>query len=200
MILNFWCGGIICYWNRGRNINRNVYHGKLYWSLHSILTSYFDSESGNYREMPSRKDSGPPPAKPKPEDLIAEFKTKFEEFSSDTKLRLDQVTVGLGNVRETQLHLEEQNKICSLEEAQNIKDFTDKLSQQILEKLAASEQNFKHEFLRLEGFLQEGRFYMKMLDCVLEIVHREWLVQNFRLAIGQHLRDRGGDVGEAGDV
>ena len=150
--------------------------------------------------MPSRKDSGQPPAKPKPEDLIAEFKTKFGEFSSDTKLRLDQVTVGLGNVRETQLHLEEQNIICSLEEAQNIKDFTDKLSQQILEKLAASEQNFKHEFLRLEGFLQEGRFYMKMLDCVLEIVHREWLVQNFRFAIGQHLRDRGGDVGEAGDV
>ena len=150
--------------------------------------------------MPSKKDSGQPPAKPKPEDLIAEFKNKFEGFRSDTQHSLDQITEGLGNVRETQLQLEEQNKIWSLEEAQNINDFTEKLSQQILEKLATSERDFKHEFLRLEGFLQEGRFDMKTLDCVLEIVYRDWLIPNYGLAIGQHRGARGGDVGEVGDV
>ena len=150
--------------------------------------------------MPSKKDGGQPPAKPKPEDLIAEFKDKFDVFSSETKHSLDKLTEGLGNVRETQLQLEEQNKIYSLEEAQNINDFTEKLSQQILEKLATSEQDFKHEVLRLEGFLQEGRFDMKTLDCVLEIVYRDWLIQKYGLPIGQHGGDRGGDVGEAGDV
>ena len=43
----------------------------------------------------------------------------------------------------------------------------------MLEKLATSEKDFKHELLRLEGFLQEGRFDMKTIDCVLEIVNRD---------------------------
>ena len=30
-----------------------------------------------------KKDGGQPTAKPKPEDLIAEFKMKFDDFSSD---------------------------------------------------------------------------------------------------------------------
>lgn len=111
--------------------------------------------------MPSKKDGGQPPAKPKPEELIDEFKNKFEDFCSETKQSLDIVTEGLGNVKKTQRGLEEQTEICSQEETQNINDFTEKLSQQILEKLATSEQNFKHEFLRLEGSLQEGLFDMK---------------------------------------
>ena len=150
--------------------------------------------------MPSKKDGGQPPAKPKPEDLIAEFKNKFEDFRSESQHSLGQITEDLEKVRENQLQLEEQNKISSLEEAQNLNDFTEKLSQQILEKLATSEQDFKQEFLRLEGFLQEGRFDTKTLDCVLEIVYRNGLVQNYGLPVGQHRGDRGGDVGEAGDV
>ena len=113
--------------------------------------------------MPSKKDGGQPPAKPKPEELIAEFKTKFEEFSSDTKHSLDQLSEDLGTVKEAQRHLEDQTKKYSIEETQNIDDFTEKLSQQILEKLTNSERDFKHEFLRLEGFLQEGRFNTKTL-------------------------------------
>ena len=126
--------------------------------------------------MPSKKDCGQQPAKPKPEDLIAEFKMKFEYFSSDTKQTkhsLDQVREGLGNERENQQELEEQAKISAQEETQNINDFTEKLTQKMLEKLATSEKDFKHELLRLEGFLQEGRFDMKTFDCVLEIVNRD---------------------------
>ena len=150
--------------------------------------------------MPSKKDGGQPPAKPKPEDLIAEFKMKFEDFSSDTRHSLDQVREGLGNVRENQRDQEEQAEISSQEETQNINDFTEKLTQKMLEKLATSEKDFKHDLLRLEGFLQEGRFDMKTIDCVLKIVNRDWLNPNCGIAIGRHRGDRGGDVGEAGDV
>ena len=123
--------------------------------------------------MPSKKDGGHPPAKPKPEDLIAQFKMKFEYFSSETKHSLDQVREGHGNLRENQQDLEKQAKISAQEETQNINDFTEKLSEKMLEKLATSEKDFKHELLRLEGFLQEGRFDMKTIDCVLEIVNRD---------------------------
>ena len=76
--------------------------------------------------MPSKKDCGQQPAKPKPEDLIAQFKMKFEYFSSETKHSLDQVRESHGNLRENQQDLEKQAKISAQEDTQNINDFTEK--------------------------------------------------------------------------
>ena len=87
-------------------------------------------------------------------------------------------------MRENQRELEEQAKISAQEKTQNINDFTEKLSEKMLEKLATSEKDLKHELLRLEGFLEEGRFDMKTIDCVLKIVNRDWLSQNCGIAIG----------------
>ena len=44
----------------------------------------------------------------------------------------------------------------SLEENENINDFAEKLSGEILAKFANSEKSIKNEFLKLEELLQEG--------------------------------------------
>ena len=106
--------------------------------------------------MPPKKDGQPPP-KPKPEELISEFKDKFEVFSTETKKGFEEVEKSLVDVRETQADLEKLTETIHFQEEGNVNELVANLSEQILLKFANTEKEVKNEFLKLEGSLQGGQ-------------------------------------------
>ena len=62
--------------------------------------------------MPAKQ--GQPPPKPKPEELIADFKEKFEAFKDETKKTIDETSTTLEKIRqrdgELEARIDEQNE------------------------------------------------------------------------------------------
>ena len=114
--------------------------------------------------MQTKKDAQPP-AKPKPEELITEFKEKFEAFSRDIKQEVEDVGEGLGNVRETQVELDKLAETRSSEEGRQINDFAENIADIISCRINEFERETKNEFVKLEDFLMKGLAFFSKKCC-----------------------------------
>ena len=106
--------------------------------------------------MPPKKDNGKPPEKPKPEELIADFKTKFENYTAEVKEEIDQLDVKLNEVKEAQNETErliEDNHAQHQNDVRNL--FTD-LQKSMDVKIADIQNEMKDSFANLEKKLLEG--------------------------------------------
>ena len=106
--------------------------------------------------MQTKKDAQAPPAKPKPEDLIAQFKEKFETFTGEVKKGVEEVGEAIGDVREAQVELAKLAERRSAEEVQQINDLAETTAKNINYRLDDFERDNRNEFARLEDFLQKG--------------------------------------------
>ena len=106
--------------------------------------------------MRTKKDAQAPPAKPKPEDLIAQFKEKFENFTGEVRKGVEEVGEAIGDVREAQVELAKLAERRSAEEVQQINDLAESTAKNINYRLDDFERDNRNEFARLEDFLQEG--------------------------------------------
>ena len=106
--------------------------------------------------MPPKKDNGKPPEKPKPEDLIAEFKTKFENYSTEVKEDINQLDKKLNEVKEAQNETEKLIEENHAQHQNDVKDLINALQNSMEVKVDEIEKEMKDSFANLEKKLLEG--------------------------------------------
>ena len=105
--------------------------------------------------MPAKKDSGPPP-KPKPEELIAEFKEKFENFTTETKNQNEELDQKIDSAKDSLSHLEQQNEENHTEAQMKVKLLLEEVNESIEQKFKELSIEVKESFQNLEKQLIDG--------------------------------------------
>jgi len=128
--------------------------------------------------MPPKKDNGKPPEKPKPEDLIAEFKTKFENYSTEVKEDIDQLDKKLNEVKEAQNETEKLIEENHAQHQNDVKDLINALQNSMEVKVDEIEKEMKDSFANLEKKLLEGTSGCgdtgPQLDILAEVLEEAW--------------------------
>ena len=98
---------------------------------------------------------GQPPPKPKPEELIAAFKEKFESFRDETRKSVEEVGSSLEKIRqqdeELLILIEKQNE----EHSKTIQEFVDEFSKKIDKKCEDITVEVMAEFDKMSAKLSE---------------------------------------------
>ena len=107
--------------------------------------------------MPAKKDSGPPP-KPKPEELIAEFKEKFENFTTETQKQNEELDQKIVSVKDSLSNLEQQNEENHREAQMKVKQLLEEINQSIEQKFEEVSIEVQKNFQNLEKQLIDGMY------------------------------------------
>ena len=120
--------------------------------------------------MPAKKDNGKPPEKPKPEELIAEFKTKFENYSAEVKEEINQLDVKLNEVKEAQHETERLIEENHAQHQNDIRNLFIDLQKSMDVKVAEIQNEMKDSFANLEKKLLEGEYELSFSNK--QVVYR----------------------------
>ena len=107
--------------------------------------------------MPAKKDSGPPP-KPKPEELIAEFKEKFENYTTETKKQNEELDQKIVSAKDSLSNLEQQNEENHTEAQMKAKLLLEEVNESIEQKFKELSIEVKESFQNLEKQLIDGTY------------------------------------------
>ena len=116
----------------------------------------WQSRQSSVPVMPAKKDSGPPP-KPKPEELIDEFKEKFEKYSLETREQNDELEQKIVSVKDSLLNLEHINENNHSQSQIKIKQLFEDINENIEHKFKDVSIEIKDRFQNLEKQLSDGR-------------------------------------------
>ena len=105
--------------------------------------------------MPAKKDSGPPP-KPKPEDLIAEFKEKFENFTLETKNQNEELDQKIVSANDSFSSLEKIIENNQSESQMKAKQLLEEINESIENKFKEVSFEIQESFQTLEKQLIDG--------------------------------------------
>ncbi len=107
--------------------------------------------------MPAKKESGPPP-KPKPEELIAEFKEKFENFTTETNKQNEELDQKIVSAKESLSNLEQINQNNYVESQMMAKELLEEVNESIEHKFKQISIEIQESFQNLEKQLRDGMF------------------------------------------
>ena len=107
--------------------------------------------------MPAKKDSGPPP-KPKPEELITEFKEKFENFTTETQKQNEELDQKIVSAKDSLSHLEQQNEENHTEAQLKVKQLLEEVNESIEQKFKEVSIEVQQSFQALEKQLIDGTY------------------------------------------
>ena len=110
--------------------------------------------------MPAKKESGPPP-KPKPEELIAEFKEKFEIFSSETNKQHDELDQKIISAKDSLSNLEQIIENNHSEAQVKTKQLLEEINESIEQKFKEVSIEIQESFQSLEKQLTDGTHYIQ---------------------------------------
>ena len=110
--------------------------------------------------MPAKKESGPPP-KPKPEELIAEFKEKFEIFSSETNKQHDELDQKIISAKDSLSNLEQIIENNHSESQVKTKQLLEEINESIEQKFKEVAIEIQESFQSLEKQLTDGTHYIQ---------------------------------------
>ena len=110
--------------------------------------------------MPAKKESGPPP-KPKPEELIAEFKEKFEIFSSETNKQNDELDQKIIDAKDSLSNLEQIIENNHSESQVKTKQLLEEINESIEQKFKEVAIEIQESFQSLEKQLTDGTYYIQ---------------------------------------
>ena len=107
--------------------------------------------------MPGKKESGPPP-KPKPEELIAEFKENFENFTTETNKQNEELDQKIVSAKESLSNLEQINENNYDESQMKAKELLEEINGSIEHKFKQVYIEIQESFQNLEKQLRDGMF------------------------------------------
>ena len=107
--------------------------------------------------MPAKKDSGPP-AKPKPEELIADFKDKFENFTTETQKQNEELDQKIVSAKDSLSNLEQQNEENHRESQMKVKQLLEEINESIEQKFEEFSIEVQKNFQKLEKQLIDGMY------------------------------------------
>ena len=114
--------------------------------------------------MPAKKDSaGQPPPKPKPEDLIAEFKEKFEKYATDVRHEASELESKIASLESSQAETRQLVESGHSEQQAGVRRLHEDLVHTINHKFGELEGDIRESFTLLEKKLSEGRKYVQKL-------------------------------------
>ena len=114
--------------------------------------------------MPAKKDSaGQPPPKPKPEDLIAEFKEKFEKYTTDVRHEASELESKIASLECSQAETRQLVESRHSEQQARVRRLHEDLVLTINHKFGQLEGDIRESFTLLEKKLSEGREYAQKL-------------------------------------
>ena len=138
------------------NFNFNTKTGQIF---NRSLTFYWSSVSGSSQHsaviMPAKKESGPPP-KPKPEELIAEFKEKFENFSIESNKQNEELDEKIVSAKESLSNLEQINENNYADSQVKAKELLEEINESIEHKFKQVSIEIQESFQNLEKQLRDG--------------------------------------------
>ena len=112
--------------------------------------------------MPAKKDSaGQPPPKPKPEDLIAEFKEKFEKYTTDVRHEASELESKIASLESSQAETRQLVESGHSEQQARVRRLHEDLVHTINHKFGQLEGDIRESFTLLEKKLLEGRSYFQ---------------------------------------
>ena len=125
--------------------------------------------------MPAKKDSaGQPPPKPKPEDLIAEFKEKFEKYTTDVRHEASELESKIASLECSQAETRQLVESGHSEQQARVRRLHEDLVHTINHKFGQLEGDIRESFTLLEKKLSEGRFYApKLTNVVFTVLPQE---------------------------
>ena len=107
--------------------------------------------------MPAKKESGPPP-KPKPEELIAEFKEKFENFTFETNKQHEELDQKIVSAKDSLSNLEQIIENNHSESQVKAKQLLEEINESIEQKFKEVSIEIQESFQSLEKQLTDGRY------------------------------------------
>ena len=108
--------------------------------------------------MPAKKESaGQPPPKPKPEDLIAEFKEKFEKYTTDVRHEASELESKIARLECSQAETRQLVESSHSEQQARVRRLHEDLVHTINHKFGQLEGDIRESFTLLEKKLSEGR-------------------------------------------
>ena len=107
--------------------------------------------------MPAKKESGPPP-KPKPEELIAEFKEKFENFTFETNKQHEELDQKIVSAKDSLSNLEQIIENNHSESQVKAKQLLEEINESIEQKFNEVSIEIQESFQSLEKQLTDGRY------------------------------------------
>ena len=147
--------------------------------------------------MPAKKESGPPP-KPKPEELIAEFKEKFENFSIESKKQNEELDEKIVSAKESLSNLEQINENNYADSQVKAKELLEEINESIEHKFKQVSIEIQESFQNLEKQLRDGMLSIfTTFQHVVFTISRHQPVGWLRSPAGRVGERPGGGLGQA---
>ena len=107
--------------------------------------------------MPAKgKDAGPPPSKPKPEEMIDEFKEKFETFKGEIVKENENLQLKLDEIKDSRAMIAKSLDANHKQFNQNLESAKMEINNNIELKFDELQKEIKTSFINLEQNLTEG--------------------------------------------